>query len=279
MYGEIMSKGFITIAQNGQYDYVKMAYVLAMSLKLSQSKYSKLTVVVNENEEIPEKYLKVFDKVIYTKKPKKSWKIQNKWRYFWYTPYDETIVLDTDMLFFHDIDTWWECLEDKEIEFTTSTENYRGKTTTSDYYRKVFTNNTLPNLHTALFYFKKTEEVYNYFLLVKIIFENWKVFYDKFLKDPPKFLSGDVAYALAAKIFFNRKWDTFLTFTHMRSRLQDDDIVSNWNKELPSFFTNYHGKIELKVNNFNQIYPFHYIKKDFLNEEVIELYEDSIRLL
>ena len=65
----------------------------------------------------------------------------------------------------------------------------------------------------------------------------------------------------------------------MRSRLQDDDIVSNWNKELPSFFTNYHGKIELKVSNFNQIYPFHYIKKDFLSEEVIEFYEDTLRLL
>jgi len=31
-----MSKGFLTIAQNGEYDYVRMAYALAMSLKLSQ---------------------------------------------------------------------------------------------------------------------------------------------------------------------------------------------------------------------------------------------------
>ena len=273
MFGEIMSKGFITIAQNGQYDYVRMAYALALSLKESQSKYDKLTVVANQNEEIPKKYLKVFDKVIYTTKPKEPWKIQNKWRYFWYTPYDETIVLDSDMLFFNDISTWWKCLERSQIEFATTTKNYRGKTTTSNYYRTTFTANRLPNLHTALFYFKKTEEVYEYFKLVKLIFENWEAFYEKFLKIPPKFLSGDVAYALAAKIFFNRKWDTFLTFTHMRSRLQDDDIVSDWNKELPSFFTDYHGKIELKVSNFNQIYPFHYIKKDFLSEEVIELYE------
>jgi len=274
-----MSKGFLTIAQNGQYDYVKMAYVLAMSLKLSQSKCNKLTVVANQNEKIPKKYLKVFDKVIYTTKPEESWKIQNKWRYFWYTPYDETICLDTDMLFFNDISTWWECLENTDIEFTTKTKNYRGETITSDYYRKVFTTNKLPNLHTALFYFKKTEMVYNYFKLVKMIFENWEVFYKKFLKTPPKFLSGDVAYALAAKIMFNRTWGSFLTFTHMRSRLQDDDIVTDWNKELSSFFTNYHGNVELKVSNFNQKYPFHYIKKDFLSEEVVEFYEDTIRLL
>ena len=275
-----MSKGFITLAQNSyHFDYVKMAYVLAMSLKLSQSKYDKLTVVANQNEEIPDKYLKVFDKVIYTSTPKEPWKIQNKWRYFWYTPYDETIVLDTDMLFFNDISTWWDCLEDKEIEFATETQNYRGNTTTSDYYRKTFTANDLPNLHTALFYFKKTEQIYEYFKFLQIVFENWKEFYDKFLANTPKFLSGDVAYALAAKIFFNRKWDSFLTFTHMRSRLQDDGIVSDWHKELSSFFTNYHGRIELKINNFNQIYPFHYIKKDFLSEEVIKLYEDKICLL
>ncbi len=61
----------------------------------------------------------------------------------------------------------------------------------------------------------------------------------------------------------------------MRSRLQDDDIVSDWNKELPSFFTDYHGRVELKINNFNQRYPFHYIKNSFLNEEVIEFYEQQ----
>lgn len=275
-----MSKGFLVIAQNSHNrDYVKMAYGLAMSLKLSQEKYDKLTVVANQNEEIPEEYLKVFDKVIYTTKPKEQWKIQNKWRYFWYTPYDQTIVLDSDMLFFNDISVWWECLEGKDIEFAITTKNYRGLNTTSDYYRRTWTINDLPNLHTALFYFEKTEVVYNYFILIKEIFHNWEVFYEKFLENPPKFLSGDVAYSLAAKIYFNRKWDSCLTFTHMRDRLQDDGIVENWHKELSSFFTNYHKRIELKINNFNQIYPFHYIKKDFLNSEVIKLYEDTLRLL
>jgi len=262
-----MNKGFLTIAQNGQYDYVKMAYVLAMSLKLSQSKYNKLSVIVNEKEKIPSKYWKLFDKVITIEKPKDKWKIQNKWQYFNLSPYNETIVLDTDMLFFNDITTWWKCLESSDIEFTTSVRNYRRKIITSDYYRKTFTKNNLPNLYTALFYFRKTTENDDYFKLVKEI------------KDAPRFLSGDVAYSLAAKIMFNRNWDSFLTFIHMRGRLQDDDIVSGWNKELSTFFTTYHEKIELKVSNFNQIYPFHYIKKDFLSEEVIELYEDKIRLL
>lgn len=274
-----MSKGFLTIAQNGQYDYVKMAYILAMSLKLSQNEYDNLTVLVNENEEIDERYLKVFDNVIEIEKPESQWKVDNKWMYYDLTPYDETIVLDCDMIFLHDIGTWWKCLEDKEIEFATRTRNYRGDITTSDYYRTTFTSNKLPNLHTALFYFKKTQDIENYFKLVKIMFENWQAFYDKFLKNAPRFLSGDVIYALAAKIYFDRKWDSFLEFTHMRSRLQDDDIFDNWNTELTSFFTKYHGKPELKINNFNQIYPFHYIQKNFITEEVVEFYEETLRLL
>jgi len=271
-----MSKGFLTIAQNGQYDYVKMAYVLGMSLKISQKKYDKLSIIVNKGETIPTKYKFIFDNIIYIDKPDEDWKIHNKWQYYSLTPYDETIVLDTDMLFFHDISTWWKDLESTDIDFTTSVKNYRNETITSDYYRKVFTNNNLPNLYTALFYFKKSSDLKQYFTLVRLIFENWNAFYKKLLKEPPKFLSGDVVYALAAKIYFNRNWNSFLTFSHMRSRLQDENMYGKWNKELPFYFNK---QLQLKVNNFNQLHPFHYIQKDFLSEEVIELYEEAICLL
>ena len=277
-----MNRGFLTLAQNGQTDYVRMAYVLAMSLRLSQEKVTKLSVIVNKGDEIPEKYIEWFDKIIYVDKIDTEWKINNKWQFFRLTPYDETIILDSDMLFFNDISLWWKLLSRDDINFTTRVRNYRNEFTTSDYYRKVFTNSKIPNCYTAFFYFKKTKEIEQYFKLVRIIFENWQEFYSKLLKSTPKFLSGDVAFALAAKIQFNYNWSNrsdFLSFIHMRSRLQDDDIVSDWNKELPSFFTNYHGKIELKINNFNQIYPFHYIKKSFLSEEVVDFYEETIRLL
>lgn len=279
MYGENM-KGFLTIAQNGKEDYVRMAYALALSLKISQLKYNNLSVIVNEGEEIPEKYLSVFDKIIYVDSVKEEWKIHNKWQYFWLSPYDETIVLDSDMLFFNDISTLWECLgEHNDIDFTTSIVNYRNEVITSDFYRKVFTLNNLPNLYTAFFFFKKTKEVEQYFQLLEIIFKNWETFYQNLLKDPPKHLSGDVAYAMAAKIMFNRKWNSPMSFVHMRGRLQDSTIVDDWNKYLQSFFVKTNDKISLKVNNFIQLLPFHYIKKDFLSDEVIELYEQTLCLL
>lgn len=271
-------KGFLTLAQNGKHDYVKMAYVLAMSLKLSQ-KESNLSVIVNKGSKIPKKYKSLFDKIIYVENIKDEWKVQNKWQYYQLTPYDETIIVDTDMLFLNDISVWWKILSSFDINFTTQVRNYRNEIITSDYYRKVFTNNNLPNLYTGLFYFKKTSKVERYFKFLKLVFQNWEEFY-KLLKNPPKFLSGDVAFALAAKIIFDRNWISPLTFIHMRSRLQAEDIFKDWNKELSSFFTTYYGKIELKINNFNQIYPFHYIKKNFITNEVIELYEKyTLRLL
>jgi len=119
------SKGFLTLAQNGKYDYVKMAYVLSMSLKLTQKKINKLSIIVNKDSEIPEKYKPWFDEIIFVEKPEEEWKIQNKCNYFWLTPYDETIVLDTDMLFFNDIDIWWKVLSNFDINFTTEVRNYR----------------------------------------------------------------------------------------------------------------------------------------------------------
>lgn len=277
-----MSKGFLTLAQNGKYDYVKMAYVLAMSLAISQDKHPRLSVMVNDDEEIPEKYSKWFDNIIKVETTKEDWKVHNKWKFFELTPYDETIVIDTDMLFFHDITTWWDILSDYDLSFTTQVKNYRNNIVTSDFYRKVFTKNSLPNLYTGLFYFKKTKTIEKYFNFLRIIFENWKEFYNRLLTNPPTYLSGDVAYALAARIFFNRNWaniSNILTFTHMRSRLQDDSIFE-WPKVLHTFFSTNHNKVYLKVNNFNQLWPFHYIKKNFLTDEVIELYEQqTLRLL
>jgi hypothetical protein len=277
-----MKKGFLTIAQNGKYDYEKMAYLLAMSIKHSQKKIRNISVIINEDSKISDKQKSLFDEVIYVNVPKEEWKVQNKWKYFDLTPYDETIVLDCDMLFFNDINEWWNILSNFDINFTTRVRNYRNEIIQSDYYRKTFTKNNLPTLYTALFYFKKSKKIEDFFHFLRIIFENWTEFYSKLLKDPPNFFSGDVAYSLAAKAFFNRNWyniSNFLTFVHMRGRLQDEDIFGAWTKELPVFFTKYKEKIELKINNFNQFCPFHYIEKNFVNEEIIELYEETLRIL
>jgi len=278
-----MNKGYLTLAQNGTHDYVRMAYVLAMSLKLSQGPDAKLSVIVNENEEIPSNYLYMFDKIIKVPVPEDEWKIQNKWMYFDLTPYDETIVLDADMLFLTNHDWWWDFCFIDDLLFCERALNFKGVETDSDYYRKVFTENSLPNHYTALFYFKKNKENEKYFQLVRLIFENWKEWYNHILKNPPKHVSGDVVYSMASKIMFRNNMKAispFMRLVHMRNKLQDSKLSGDWTKTLRCDFINQEHNILLKVNNIVQEYPFHYIEKSFLTDEVVMLYEEKmLRLL
>ena len=126
-----MSKGYIVIAQNSEdTNYLRMAYALALSLKITQSKVSNLAVCVEDKNTVPEKYKKVFDKVIEI--PWKDdavdsdWKIDNKWKYYYMTPYDETVILDADMIFPTDVSHWWDTLSQKDVWATTNIKTYRG---------------------------------------------------------------------------------------------------------------------------------------------------------
>jgi hypothetical protein len=278
-----MNRGYLTLAQNGTHDYVRMAYVLAMSLKLSQGLDAKLSVIVNENEEIPSNYAHMFDKIIKVAVPEDEWKVQNKWMYFDLTPYDETIVLDADMLFLTNHDWWWDFCFVDDLLFCERALNFKGDETDSDYYRKVFTENSLPNHYTALFYFKKNKENEKYFQLIRLIFENWKEWYNHILKNPPKHVSGDVVYSMASKIMFRNNMKAispFMRLVHMRNKLQDSKLSGDWTKTLRCDFINQEHNILLKVNNIVQEYPFHYIEKSFLTDEVVMLYEEKmLRLL
>ena len=58
------SKGYLAIVQNGNHDYVRMAYALAMSIAQSQKTVRKLSIAVDKDTVIPEKYKIVFDNII-----------------------------------------------------------------------------------------------------------------------------------------------------------------------------------------------------------------------
>lgn len=180
-----MSKGYIVIAQNsGETDYLRMAYGLALSLKATQSEVNNLSVCVDKNTKVPKKYAEVFDNIIQIPwqddAEGSDWKIDNKWKYYYMTPYDETVILDTDMVFPSDVSHWWETLSQKDIWATTNVKTFRGENAVdhNNYYRDYFVKNNLPNIYTAFFYFKKSDQATEFFKLVEIIFQTGK---DSFL--------------------------------------------------------------------------------------------------
>lgn len=283
-------RGFFTFAQNtDSVDYLRLAYGLGLSLRLTQE-IPFLTVGVTPGTIVPYNYRKIFDNVIEIPwrddAENSTWKLENEWKAIWMSPYEETIKLDTDMLFFHDIGSWWDWLDsqDRSTIWTNTILDWKGGIVTDDYYRKVFTKNRLPNIYTGFGYFKKTKESYDFFNLAKHIFWNWQSFFESaFHVDyRPTFPSTDVIYALAEKLldidqtsYIQKEYPTF---THMKSHIQgwnDPNISEDWRVHVTPFFT---SNAECKIGNHKQVYPLHYHIKEFLTDDIIKIYERNLNV-
>jgi len=284
-----MSRGYICIAQNNStVDYLEQAYALALNLKLTQSTVNNLTVCVDPATKklIKPKHKKVFDNIVdipwLDDAKDAEWKINNKWKFLYMSPYDETVILDTDMIFPTDVSYWWDILAQREVWATTHVRTFRGETVTSDAYRKTFTANELPNVYMAFFYFKKGELASELFTMIEIIFQHWQRMYHKYLPNgKPEHLSGDVAFALAMQILgvehecTRENVDAVPTFVHMKSHVQnipDAKISTKWSDTLPTY---YDTCSNFKIGNFQQIYPFHYVEKDWMTTEKISQMEND----
>lgn len=285
-----MSRGYIVLAQNNlTTDYLSQAYALALNLKLTQSEVSDLTVCVDEETKklIKPKHRKVFDKIVdipwFDDAKDAEWKVNNKWKFYYMSPYDETVILDSDMLFPTDVSYWWDIMAEREIWSTTNVKTYRGEDVERDkYYRKYFLANNLPNVYMAFFYFKKCELASELFAMIEIIFQHWQRMYYKYMpKGKPEHLSGDVSFALAMQMLDIQHLCTkpnvknVPTFVHMKSHVQNipsSKISDKWSDTLPTYYNNCR---DFKIGNFSQTYPFHYVEKDWLTKDMIAQLEEE----
>lgn len=278
-------RGFFTFAQNGTHDYIRMAYALALSLKATQEEVPYLAIGITHGTKVPKKYAWAFDEIIEIPwgdaAKDESWKLQNEWKAYHMTPYRETIKLDCDMLFLQNIDTWWDSLAQQDVCAATTALTYRAEVVTSDYYRKTFTANKLPNVYTAFMYFRYSDTAKELFTMAEIIFQNWEKFSFEYMEEPrPTEASTDVVFALAMKLLGLEdectRPGTFPNFTHMKTKLQDwneHEVTENWNQHIGVYFTD---ELELKIGRYRQLAPLHYHMKDFITDEMIDLYEQKV---
>ena len=280
-------RGFFTFAQNGTHDYVRLAYALALSLKATQPINNHLSIGVTPGTIVPEEYKWAFDEIIEIPwgdaAQDSTWKLENEWKAYHITPYRETIKLDCDMLFFQDIDSWWDILANHDVWMSTTALTYRGATVTSDYYRKTFTGNNLPNVYTAFMYFRYGDLAKELFDMVELVFHNWPKMISEYTDEPrPKEISTDVAFAIAIKLLGIEDETTnhmagFPNFTHMKSKLQEWDselVGEKWTDHIGTYFTD---QLELKIGRYRQLAPLHYHIKTFITNEMIELYEQKVK--
>ncbi len=270
-----MTKGYLILAQNSDVDYIRQAYALARSIKKFQPNINNISLVTNDT--VPEKYQNVFEKIIeipFGDHAKDSeWKVENRWKLYHATPYDETIVLDADMLFLENMEFLWTYAKDKDLFFTSSVCDYKGRVVTDTTYRKTFIENNLPNLYSGLYYFKKSDKSLEFFKVLEFITYNWqKIYYEIIPKHTQKWYSMDVSVSIAAKILglddeiINAK--SPFVFTHMKPALQGWDPVPS--SYLSQTLVNFNNRCELYFNNIKQHGIIHYVEDKFLTDKILE---------
>ena len=274
-----MTKGHLIFAQNSDYDYVKQAYALALTIK----KHNQInSVCLVTNDIVPSEYKHVFDHVVAIPFDDESqnslWKIENRWKLFHASPYEKTMVYDSDMLLFDSNDNWWKFLKDKDVVLTTKVLDYRGNVITDTVLRKVFLQNNLPNVYFGFHYFEKTDRAYQFYKCLKYIVKNWRKVYEQYTPhSTQKFCSMDVSSAIAVKILGAETEFTipanFPTFVHMKKELQSwNSFADSWRK---SVVTEFDINGQLKISNYLQHKLFHYTEPEFLTEDVIKILEKN----
>lgn len=267
-----MTKGIVVLAQNNTTNnYVEQACLLAMSVKLHND--TNISIVTNDS--VPDEYIKLFDQIIpipFTDSAETSeWKVENRWKLYHASPYDETIVMDTDMLVLQNIDTWWKFLSNYNLFFTSNVLNYRGDSADTSYYRKTFIENNLPNLFSGFHYFKKCNFSQEFYAWLELIVNNWETFYEQHLISSarPKHVSIDVCAAIATKILdcessITNKITKFPSFTHMKPYCQGwTQVQSSWQDQIGVYISK-NGN--LKIGNYLQTGILHYTEKDFIEK-------------
>ena len=268
----------IIVSSNNNIDYLKLAYALALSIKNTQRDgYGHVALVIDDTKKIKDlKSSWVFDHVIEWNKETfwdgRSW--MNK-----LSPFEYTVCLDADMLFTRDYSHWIDYfIENSELYIAPNAYTYRGELITNDFYRRAFTDNSLPNLYSFYTFFKQDSKlVEEFFSLGRWIIKNPTEFSNLYLSNrKPKVVGTDEAFALSAKLLgieneisYNLE---FPKVVHMKPMVQNWPWPANeWTDHI-GFYLNVDGHI--KLGNYQQTDIIHYVNKELITDEVISILEE-----
>jgi hypothetical protein len=275
-------QGFMTIAQNSdEVDYLQLAYVQAMSIKLTMPG-SLYAVAVDKNTlaQVTEQHRTVFDYVVTIEDDlanNDSWKLRNEWQLFYLTPFKETIKIESDLVFTRSIAHWWTAFRLKDIVLSTGCKDYLQNNSNNREYRRLFDDNELPDIYNGLMYFRYSPNAAEFFWYAQQIFTNWEHIRDNILKNcRDEYPTTDVVYALAAKAFGIEKCTIpamdYINFVHMKSAINRFTTQLPW----PELVVCETDLPMIRINNINQYHPIHYQEKSWVTDSLIKEYEDEL---
>jgi hypothetical protein len=268
----------IFVSTNKEIDYAQLAYALALSIKNTQREgFDKVAIVIDDPTQLDKFSAKwVFDHIIQWDKETfwdgRSWMDQ-------LSPFDHTVCLDSDMLFTDDYSHWIEYfIENCELYIANKSYTYRNELVNDTYYRRTFIKNNLPNLYSFYTFFKKDSTLANeFFTLGRYIIKNPIEFSNLFLTElKPKVVGTDEAFALSAKLLDIQSDISFpLDFpkvVHMKPMIQNWPWPADKWSDHVGFYLNRKGK--LKIGNYQQNNIVHYVEKDKITKEVLNILEE-----
>lgn len=268
----------IVVSKSTEADYPLLAYALALSIKNTQKEgYDKVALVIDDKKGI-EGFESpwVFDHII-------EWDKEKHWdgRSYMYelSPFEHTVCLDADMLFLRDYSHWIDYfIKNSELYVANRSYTYRGEVVNDQYYRKTFNINQLPNLYSFYTFFAKNSPLAKeFFTLAKSILKNPEQFSNIYLeKHKPKVVGTDESFALAAKILdITDEIAYSLEFprvVHLKGMIQNWPWPAEVVTDHVGFYFDTKGK--LKIGNYQQNDIVHYVEKERITLETINILEE-----
>jgi hypothetical protein len=261
-----MTKGFLIFAQNNpDIDYCKLAVYCAKRIKLYMD--LPVSIVTDSPEWLKESQPDadvVFDKIItfystmtQTKKfhdgsmfsKKLEWKNLSRVDAYELTPYDQTIVLDSDYI----VSTnFLSKLFDSDSDIMLFRKSYdlaQWRDTTSF----EFINKSIPFYWATVLYFTKSKEAKLLFTIVKLIRDNWQ-YYRSLYRIDSSMYRNDYAFSLAIHIINgNIDFNSIGTIPGIKFYTLDKDLLIEVKNSTLKFLVEkekYHGEyIVTQTNN------------------------------
>lgn len=272
-----MSMGVLCMAQNNSHvNYLQLAYAQRLSLALTNpdlpyavitDQESLLTLEVSQRE--------AFDHVILLETDwakDQEWKQRNDWQLFNLTPFRETIKVESDLLFVRSISHWWPVLRHRDLVLSLGCVDHKHQTSDKRNYRRVFDLNHLPDTYSGLMYWRKSQLAHKFFHTTGRLYDNWERVRQSLIacNDPG---SNDLVFSLAARIHGEHLCTLptadFFRIVHMKPAHVGIPESQRWHRRFNTEVSPPH----IRINGIEQMHPFHYVDKSWMDQNLIRKYE------
>jgi hypothetical protein len=272
--------GYFMVANStASVDYLRLAYITALSIKLTQpEEFNQVAIATLTPERVNEfTHPWVFDRVIkFDQRPRG---MDARARAYEFTPFKETVFLDSDLLFLNPVDHWWDHMRKHDLYVATRPMTFRNTTATSKQYRKVFVDNDLPDFYSGWLYFKESRETAKFFHVLQALTDYPELWKKQLINCNYLTLPTDEACALTAKMLdivedMSDPKLPFPRFTHMKPACQGlGTVVKDWSEQL---LFHYDNNLNIKIGPYSQIDILHYTIKNLLSDRFIETLEKKV---